>query len=188
MGLDHFSLLAPFYDRVFGARGADRLKELLALPANGPLLDVGGGTGRVAQSLRGLAAPLLVSDVSVGMLRQTAGKNGLIALNAHAEHLPFADARLARILVVDAFHHFCNQTEAVVELWRVLAPGGRLVIEEPNIETWPVKLIALAEKLALMRSHFYAPKTVKMMFEGLGAQVEIYTDQQQYTAWVVVQK
>jgi len=35
---------------------------------------------------------------------------------------------------------------------RVLAPGGRLVIEEPDVERTPVRLIALAEKLALMRS------------------------------------
>ena len=188
MGLDHFSLLAPFYDRVFGVRGADRLQELLALPANGPLLDVGGGTGRVTQSLRGLAAPLLVSDVSVGMLRQATGKAGLSTLNAHAEHLPFAAGSLVRILVVDAFHHFCHQVEAAAELWRVLAPAGRLVIEEPNIETWPVKLIALAEKLMLMRSRFYAPETIKMMFEAFGAPVEIQTDQRQSTAWVVVQK
>jgi demethylmenaquinone methyltransferase/2-methoxy-6-polyprenyl-1,4-benzoquinol methylase len=159
----------------------------LALPTEGRLLDAGGGTGRVAQTLHGLASQIVVTDVSHGMLCEAAPKNGLAPLQAHAELLPFPDTSFERILVVDAFHHFCNQHEAVIELWRVLAPGGRLVIEEPNIETWPVKLVALAEKLALMRSHFYAPHQIKAMLEPLQAHVEIHTDQQ-YTAWVVAQK
>jgi demethylmenaquinone methyltransferase/2-methoxy-6-polyprenyl-1,4-benzoquinol methylase len=120
------------------------------------------------------------------MLREAAQKNGLTPLQAHAELLPFPKASFERILVVDAFHHFCGQRQAAVELWRVLTPGGRLVIEEPNIETWPVKLIALAEWLALMGSHFYAPGEIRNMFEALGARVEVHVDQ--VNAWVVVQK
>ncbi|MBN1219568.1 MAG: methyltransferase domain-containing protein [Anaerolineae bacterium] len=187
MGFDHFSLLAPFYDRVFRGKDLTQLKSLLGLPTDGRLLDAGGGTGRVAHNLHGLASQIVVTDVSNGMLSEAIQKDGLTPLQAHAELFPFADASFTRILVVDAFHHFCNQREAAVELWRVLAPGGRLVIEEPNIDTWPVKLIALAEKLALMRSHFYAPRQIKAMFEPYNAHIEIHTDQQ-YTVWVVVQK
>ncbi|MBN1994050.1 MAG: class I SAM-dependent methyltransferase [Anaerolineae bacterium] len=187
MDFDHFSLLAPVYDRVFNHKDLTRLKTLLALPTAGRLLDAGGGTGRVAQELVGLAGQIVVTDISSGMLGKAVQKKGLAPLQAHAELFPFAEASFARILVVDAFHHFCNQREAAAELWRVLAPGGRLVIEEPNIETWPVKLIALAEKLALMRSHFYAPHEIKTMFQPLNASVEIHTDRP-YTAWVVIQK
>jgi demethylmenaquinone methyltransferase/2-methoxy-6-polyprenyl-1,4-benzoquinol methylase len=92
-------------------------------------------------------------------------------------------------VVVDAFHHFCDQKDSVGELWRVLAPGGRMVIEEPNIETWTVKLLAVAEKIALMRSHFYGPDAIKEMFLELAprAAVEIHRDEE-YTTWVVVEK
>jgi ubiquinone/menaquinone biosynthesis C-methylase UbiE len=184
---DHFSLLAPFYDRIFTHHEPERLSSLLALPTEGRLLDAGGGTGRVAESLAGLAGQIVVTDVSSGMLREAAQKDGLAPLQAHAELLPFPEASFERILVVDAFHHFCDQREAAVELWRVLTPGGRLVIEEPNIETWPVKLIALAEWLALMGSHFYSPGEIKDMFEALSARVEVHLDQV-VSAWVVVEK
>lgn len=187
MRFDHFSLLAPFYDRIFTHHEPERLPSLLALPIERRLLDAGGGTGRVAESLRGLARQIVVTDVSSGMLREAAQKDGLAPLQAHAELLPFPEASFERILIVDAFHHFCDQREAAAELWRVLAPGGRLVIEEPNIETWPVKLIALAEWLALMGSHFYSPGEIKDMFEALGARVEVHLDQV-VNAWVVVQK
>ncbi len=56
--------------------------------------------------------------------------------------------------MVNALHHVCNQQETVNELWRTLQPGGRIVIEEPDVRTFAVKLFALGEKLALMRSHF----------------------------------
>jgi demethylmenaquinone methyltransferase/2-methoxy-6-polyprenyl-1,4-benzoquinol methylase len=122
---DHFSLFAPFYDRVFDFLDPTRLRELLELPTAGRLLDAGGGTGRVAQALRGLAGQIVVTDLSAAMLRRAADKDGLYPVRAHAERLPFPDASFDRILVVDAFHHFCDQAEAAADLWRVLVPGGR---------------------------------------------------------------
>jgi ubiquinone/menaquinone biosynthesis C-methylase UbiE len=187
MRLDHFSLLAPFYDRMTDGQDMTQLQTLLALPTAGRLLDAGGGTGRVAHMLRDMAGQVVVSDEASGMLRQAAQKNGLTPLQAHAETLPFAAGSFDRIVVVDAFHHFSRHRQAVAEFWRVLAPGGRVVIEEPNIETWPVKVVALAEKLMLMRSHIYAPGEIKAMFETHQAQVTIHTDQQ-HTIWVVAQK
>ena len=186
-GFDHFSLFAPFYDRLFAFRHPARLREFLALPTGGRLLDAGGGTGRVAQALRGLAGPIVVIDLSAAMLRQAARKNGLVSARACAEQLPFPDASFERILVVDAFHHLGNQRQAAAELWRVLATGGRLVIEEPNVETIPIKLVALAERLALMGSRFYAPREIKRMFEALGARAEVHTSHP-VNAWIVVEK
>jgi ubiquinone/menaquinone biosynthesis C-methylase UbiE len=155
MALDHFSLLAPFYDHFFGRQDLTLLHSLLALPVAGRLLDAGGGTGRVSQTLQEQAGQIVITDESGAMLRQAAPKNGLMPLLSPAERLPFPNASFDRVLVVDAFHHFAHQQQTIAEFWRVLTPGGRLVIEEPNIETWPVKLIALGEKLALMRSHFF---------------------------------
>jgi ubiquinone/menaquinone biosynthesis C-methylase UbiE len=183
----HFSLVAPFYDRIFGFLDPTPLQKHLKLPVEGRLLDAGGGTGRVSQTLRGLVRQVVVTDLSAGMLRQAAGKDGLTPVQAHAERLPFPNASFDRILVVDAFHHFCNQEEAAADLWRVLVPGGRLVIEEPNVETWPVKFVALGERLMLMRSRFYAPGDVQRLFEALGGQATVHADHP-FNAWIVVQK
>ncbi|MFD0914990.1 methyltransferase domain-containing protein [Pseudahrensia aquimaris] len=48
------------------------------------------------------------------------------------EDLPLADSSVDRILLVHALEHFENADEAVAELWRVLAPNGKLVIVVPN--------------------------------------------------------
>jgi SAM-dependent methyltransferase len=46
--------------------------------------------------------------------------------------LPIDDASVDRIACFDAFHHIPNQEEAFAELFRVLKPGGRVVMAEPG--------------------------------------------------------
>lgn len=182
---DHFTLIAPFYDRICGRLDASHLWELLRLPVAGRVLDVGGGTGRLAQHLRDRAGQVVVSDLAWGMLRQARRKPGLTLVHAAAERLPFPDAAFERVFIVDAFHHLHDHAAAARELRRVLAPGGRLVIEEPDIAAWPVKLVALAERLLLMRSRFFAPAALASLLAAPGFTVTVETDGR-YTAWVVV--
>lgn len=48
------------------------------------------------------------------------------------EELPLPDASVDRILLVHALEHAESPVETLKELWRVLAPNGRLVIVVPN--------------------------------------------------------
>lgn len=48
------------------------------------------------------------------------------------EELPLADSSVDRILMVHTLEHSENPRETLMEAWRVLAPGGRLVIAVPN--------------------------------------------------------
>jgi ubiquinone/menaquinone biosynthesis C-methylase UbiE len=116
---------------------------------------------------------VFVADASFKMLRQAADKPDLIVLQSYAEVLPFPAMSFDRVIMVDALHHVENQLQTASELFRVLKPGGRLVIEEPDIHRFPVKLIAIAEKLAFMRSHFLSPEEIGRLFHGLPAQISI---------------
>ncbi len=183
--LDHFGLLAPFYERVISPPDADYLMRLLDPQPAYRLLDVGGGTGRVAQHFQDVFRDVLVLDVSLGMLVQAQAKDALRPLLGESERLPFADGSFERVLAVDSFHHFRDQAEAGKELVRVLAPGGRLVIEEPDIEYFPVKLVALGEKLLLMQSHFYRSHDLRALFDELGCTAKVYMNGST-NYWVVV--
>jgi demethylmenaquinone methyltransferase/2-methoxy-6-polyprenyl-1,4-benzoquinol methylase len=183
---DHFSFLAPYYDRLIQYEARETLISLAKLPVKGRLLDAGGGTGRVAEVLRGMASQIVVADASFSMLRQAAEKDGMQTVGAHAEALPFPDNSFERILMVDAFHHLIDQPAAAGELWRALKPGGTLVIEEPDIRKWPVKVVALAEKIALMRSHFRSPDRILNLFSGGESRIQVVREG--YNAWIVIEK
>jgi demethylmenaquinone methyltransferase/2-methoxy-6-polyprenyl-1,4-benzoquinol methylase len=181
---DHFDFIAPFYDRAIPFSRVDAMLRHVNLPHHGLLLDAGGGTGRVATALRPHVQNVIVADVSAGMLSQSRQK-GLPALLTPSERLPFAEGTFPRILMVDALHHVFNQRETIAELWRVLQPGGRLVIEEPDVRTLIVKFVAIAEKLALMRSHFLSPPQIVALFPA-GAKVRVEVEG--YNAWVIAEK
>ncbi len=184
--IDHFCVLAPIYDRVMRPPDAERLRRLGRLEQTDRLLDVGGGTGRVATQLRRWVGEVWVLDVSRGMLAEAAEKHALIPCQGAVEALPFANGSFEKIVAVDTFHHFGDQEAAAEEMLRVLAPGGRLVIEEPDIDHVWVKLIALGERVVLMRSRFRRAATLRGMFEGVETEVEIVKDSPNY--WVVVRK
>jgi ubiquinone/menaquinone biosynthesis C-methylase UbiE len=184
---DHFDILAPLYDRLIRIPENDQLAQVVGLPVAGRLLDAAGGTGRIAQQLVDRAGLVVISDVSLNMLRQSLQKDGLCcAAGSETEKLAFADSSFERVIVVDAYHHLLDQELSLREFWRVLAPGGRLVIEEPDIRRFGVKLLALAEKLALFRSHFVLAEKIAKKLAGFGARTRVIRDGA--TVWIVAEK
>ena len=185
--IDHFDLIASIYDRFIGIQDHAYLKELLKLPTDGWVLDAAGGTGRVSQQFSSMAGNLVVCDLSQRMLRKAQEKGNLLPVRSHIERLPFPDETFDRILIVDSIHHLCNPQEAISDMLRVLKPGGRMVIEEPDIRHFAVKLVALGEKLLLMRSHFYTIEQIKNMISDHNVNVSIEHDER-FAAWIIVDK
>jgi ubiquinone/menaquinone biosynthesis C-methylase UbiE len=185
MPFDHFNLIASFYDRAGEFIIYEPLLGLLALSPEDLFLDVGGGTGRVAAAIRGMVQKVFVVDVAWGMLRRAAGK-GLAVVCSPAESLPFPSDCITRILILDALHHVLDQPLVARELSRVLAPGGRILVVEPDIHKLSAKLIAIGEKLLLMRSHFLTNEEITSLFSALDLKVTTYNDA--FNLFVVAEK
>jgi len=176
--LDHFEFLAPVYERIIRPADLTRLRRLAALDSRDVLLEVGGGTGRVSGRFVGAAHAVVVLDASFGMLRQAKTKLGALLCQGISERLPFRNETFTKVVAVDSFHHFQDRRQAAAE--------GRLIIEEPDISLWQVKLVALAETLTLMRSHFWRLEEIVALFESHGARV--WFEREPPNFWVVAIK
>jgi len=82
-------------------------------------------------------------------------------------------------------HHVINHKDTIKQLLRVLKPGGRLIIEEPDIDKFLVKLIALGEKLLLMRSHFKSSEEISKLLSAFPG-IKISFDNESNNFWVIV--
>lgn len=184
--LQHFDLLAPLYDRLIRTPEESPLATLAEFPVPGRTLDAGGGTGRIAARLTEMTSAMVVADESVRMLRQAQAKDGLLTVTGESERLPFEDGAFERVIVVDALHHFRHQDSCLRELYRVLGTSGLLLIEEPDVRHFSVKLIAVAEKLALFRSRFLHAETVARRLETLGASTRVHRQGTNY--WIIARK
>jgi ubiquinone/menaquinone biosynthesis C-methylase UbiE len=185
MPFDHFQLIAGLYNRASDFIPSPAFLKKLDLKPDCLLLDVGGGTGRIAIALRQMVREVIVVDISLGMLGYAASK-GLITTCSPGEHLPFPSETFDRIIMVDALHHIIAQQRAVLELWRVLIPGGKIVIIEPNIRKFAVKLIAFGEKMLLMRSHFLDRGEIITIMTGNFDKLEAISDE--LNIWICAEK
>lgn len=183
----HFDWLAPFYEKMIGEANAQVLLNFLDLQRGQLILEAGGGTGRVADKLSGDGRKVFIADLSFQMLRQAQQKNGLLCSTCDVEFLPFPDNSFDRIVIVDAFHHFTNQSAALREMWRVLRLGGILIIEEPDISYLSVKMIALLETILLMKSKFLKSDELRdLIAEHRPHKVFVYN--QDYSYWITAVK
>lgn len=102
----------------------------------GRVLELGGGTGffTVNLALGGcIAGELTISDLSPGMLdvaRRNAAEHGVQVTTAvaDAERLPFDDDSVDLVIGHAFLHHLPVPAAAIHEAFRVLRPGGRLVV------------------------------------------------------------
>lgn len=135
---EYFDATAEFYDAQYGDdQGGDRaFYRDLAVEADGPVLEVGCGTGRIYLDLLRAGVDADGIDVSEGMLdvlREKADEAGLEPSVWRADVTEFDPPRAYALAVVPfrAFLHLLSveaQLAALSNLHDALAPGGRLAL------------------------------------------------------------
>jgi SAM-dependent methyltransferase len=97
-------------------------------------LDLGSDNGVVSLLLRsggGRWASGDLTEEAVGSIRDLVGED---VHRVEGHRLPFPDASFDRVAVVDMLEHVPDEAAFVAELARITRPGGRLVINTPNLK------------------------------------------------------
>ena len=112
----------PFPKRVYLDSFAEFLTVIAGKP-DGVYVELGSGGG----FLKEIAPGVTTSDVV-----ELPG----VDLCFSASDMPFDDASLQGIFMLNCFHHLPRPAEALLEFQRALAPGGRVLMTEPANTAW----------------------------------------------------
>jgi 2-polyprenyl-3-methyl-5-hydroxy-6-metoxy-1,4-benzoquinol methylase len=108
-----------------------RAAELFAgWPREGRVLEVAAGSGAFARRLLELGFRVEACDLYPDQFRVPEVPVRYADLS---ERLPYGDASFEHLSCLEGVEHLEDQFAFVRECWRVLKPGGRLLLSTPNI-------------------------------------------------------
>lgn len=110
------------------------------------ILELGCGTGLILERTTPMARSAVAIDLSLGMAGVSKDKQ-LTVTNASATHLPFADDSFDLVYSCKVLPHVPDISGALLEVERVLRPGGRAIIEFYN----PMSFKALGYRLRTLK-------------------------------------
>lgn len=120
----------------------DRAVDLILnedFPRSGVLLDVGGATGNLGYTLRERFDTRYVVDIAGDCFKPAEAK-GNIFYTANVDSVGlvmFDDDSIDMITALDFIEHILDPEKFACECLRVLKPGGRVLINTPNMQFWP---------------------------------------------------
>jgi 2-polyprenyl-3-methyl-5-hydroxy-6-metoxy-1,4-benzoquinol methylase len=150
-------------------------KEQQTLPwhGQGRLLDFGCGGGAFLQRMHRLGWQVIGIDSSVAAVDQVRTRLGLPALVGSLPHSELEAESFDVITMWQALEHVHTPMRVLREAYKLLAPGGQLVVLVPNIDSLPFRWFGSAwYGLDLPRhlTHF-SPWTLQLMLERAGFQL-----------------
>lgn len=132
-----FDRAAEYYDQTRGfppgqeGKAAQAIMEAGALGAHSRVLEIGVGTGRVAEPLTPHIGEMIGLDLSRLMMQRFMARtpgHGVHLLQGDMTRLPLPTASLDAVVAVHVFHLVPGWRQALREVGRVLKPGAHLLL------------------------------------------------------------
>ena len=135
--------MRSFFDSVAGRLGKDYVpgqswkgvaEALLRLMPPMVVADLGAGEGAFALLLAQSAKKVIAVDTSAKMIevgREQALRHGVKNVEyrlGDMEEVPIDDAEADLVFFSQSLHHALHPERAIQEAWRILSPGGRIVV------------------------------------------------------------
>jgi len=150
------------------------------------ILDIAAGTGTSSAALTKTGATVVAVDFSAGMIAEGKRRHPeLEFIEADAEKLPFGDNEFDAVTISFGLRNINDPRAALAEMYRVLKPGGRLVVTEFSK---PPMAILRAGYQAYMK--FVMPTVVKVAssnseaYTYLNESIKAWPDQGELSRWI----
>ena len=167
--------------------------ELMNIPSNARVLDVGCGSGWATRLMAeraegGRVVGIDIADEMISIARETSDSFPNVEFKvASAEKLPFRDAEFSHAFSMESLYYYADVLVALKEIKRVLEPGGLFVTvidlyeENQPSHQWidelkvPVHLLSIQEYRSLLEragfvnvrdQRLYDPKPVPENYTG----------------------
>ena len=166
--------LAEWTNREVNAKARKRVGELV--PVGARVLDCAAGTGEFSLAAAKRAGSVLCTDQSEAMLKQArrkVQKQGLSNVSfAHRDVTALSDPDGTYDVVIagNVLHLLDDPEPAVRELWRVTAPGGRLILPtylQGKVGAAYGAMIKIYQGVGFHYEHAFTPETYRMFLERL---------------------
>jgi len=148
----------------------ERSYQLLHGQPGERVVDVGCGTGRAVVELKARGMQAIGVDISQQMI-ETAHQRfpGEDFRIADATSLPFGEGTLNLYRAERVYQHLAHPAEALLEARRVLAPGGRIVLLDPDADMWAIDADdqELTQELMKAFSHVVASRWIGRRYRSL---------------------
>ncbi len=166
--------LAQWSNRAVNQAAAFRTAELVPIGAR--VLDCAAGTGEFSLAAARRAGSVLCTDQSLPMLeraRKKARKQGLANITFSQRDvtaLSDPDSSFEAVIAANVLHLLPKPEQAVRELWRVTAPGGRLILPtylQGRAGTAYGTMIQIYQGVGFHYEYAFTPETYRMFLDRL---------------------
>ncbi|WP_457742659.1 class I SAM-dependent methyltransferase [Thermococcus sp.] len=175
--MEYFDRIANRYDdwyRTKTGQYVDSIEKWLVFSMlkskSGKALDIGCGTGNYTLELERRGFEVIGLDASGEMLKIARSK-GLNCVRGNAYSLPFPDDSFDLVLSVAMFEFIREPERVLREVYRVLKPGGEVLIGTMNGRSaWFLfkRLKSLFVETAYRYARFYTPKELEELMRNAG--------------------
>lgn len=145
---------------LFNLNKMDEIKDILDLCGNEVIVDMGGGTGKLAKYLSENCHIIYVLDESEGMLSNVNENEKVVTMVGDALDTSFDSNSIDIVIVSDMLHHIKHQEKLIKEICRILKKDGKILIMEFEKKHIKIQMLRIFEYILFGKLYFLSREEV----------------------------